>query len=67
MSLAMRRRVLRAAAESLGATLNFAATERILALCSVENKEVTSGRGALHLEDGLRAERSVRELRLFVE
>jgi tRNA(Ile)-lysidine synthase len=73
MSLAMRRRVLRAAAESLGAALNFAATERVLALCEVENKEVmqgkrqVSGKGALHLEGGLRAERSVRELRLFLE
>jgi len=67
MSLAMRRRVLRAAAESLGTTLNFAATERILALCAPENKVVTSGKGVLHLEGGLRAERSVRELRLFVE
>jgi tRNA(Ile)-lysidine synthase len=73
MSLATRRRVLRAAAESLGATLNFAATERILALCAIDNKGVTgaakpvAGKGALHLEGGLRAERSVRELRLFME
>ena len=67
MSLALRRRVLRAAAESLGATLSFAATERVLSLCGIENKEVSAGKGALHLESGLRAERSVRELRLFVE
>lgn len=73
LSLATRRRVVRAAAESLGASLNFAGTERVLALCSVENKEVmpgkraASGKGALHLEGGLRAERSVRELRLFLE
>jgi tRNA(Ile)-lysidine synthase len=73
MSLALRRRVLRAAAESLGASLNFAATERILELCAIENKEVmvkktpVVGKGALHLEGGLRAERSLRELRLFLE
>jgi tRNA(Ile)-lysidine synthase len=72
MSLALRRRVLRAAAESLGASLNFAATERILALCGIENKGVmgsvrpSAGKGALHLEGGLRAERSLRELRLFL-
>jgi tRNA(Ile)-lysidine synthase len=72
MSLALRRRVLRAAAESLGASLNFAATERILTLCGVENKGVmggmrpAAGKGALHLEGGLRAERSLRELRLFL-
>ncbi len=72
MSLALRRRVLRAAVESLGASLNFAATERILALFSVENKGVTgksrpaSGKGALHLEGGVRAECSLRELRLFL-
>jgi tRNA(Ile)-lysidine synthase len=73
MSLATRRRVLRAAAESLGSGLNFAATERVLALCGIENKEVmdgkrpAAGKGALHLEGGLRAERSARELRLFLE
>jgi tRNA(Ile)-lysidine synthase len=73
MSVALQRRVLRAAAESLGATLNFAGTERIRVLCGIENKEVigssrrASGKGALHLEGGLRAECSVRELRLFLE
>ncbi|HXB62390.1 MAG TPA: tRNA lysidine(34) synthetase TilS [Acidobacteriaceae bacterium] len=72
MSLALRRRVFRAAAESLGASLNFAAVERILALCAIDNKGVTgmerpaTGKGALHLEGGLRAERSLRELRLFL-
>jgi tRNA(Ile)-lysidine synthase len=66
MSVAMRRRVLRAAAESLGAAMNFAATERVLELCGIDDKAVT-GKGALHLEGGLRAERSVREVRLFVE
>jgi hypothetical protein len=71
MSVAMRRRVVRAAAESIGGTLNFAATEAVLALCGFENKGVTAprqgGKGALHLEGGLRAERSVRELRLSRE
>jgi tRNA(Ile)-lysidine synthase len=72
MSLALRRRVLRAAAESLGASLNFAATEQVLNLCGFENKGVSAnprsaaGKGALHLENGLRAERSLRELRLFL-
>lgn len=73
MSLALRRRVLRAAAESLGASLNFAATERVLELCGLEgrksgaNPRPAKGKGALHLESGLRAELSVRELRLFLE
>ncbi|HEY0307375.1 MAG TPA: tRNA(Ile)-lysidine synthetase, partial [Acidobacteriaceae bacterium] len=67
MSVAMRRRVVRAAAESVGGTLNFAATESVLALCGFENTGVSHTRqgtkGALHLEGGLRAERSARELR----
>jgi len=73
MSLALRRRVLRAAVESLGATLSFAATERVLAFCGIDNKEVVgenrplTAKNALHLEGGLRAERSVRELRFFME
>jgi tRNA(Ile)-lysidine synthase len=71
MSVAMRRRVVRAAAESVGGTLNFAATESVLALCGLENKGVSAQRqgakGAMHLEGGLRAERSVRELRLSRE
>jgi len=71
MSVALRRRVVRAAAESIGGSLNFAATESVLALCNIGNKGVTAprqgGKGALHLGGGLRAERSVRELRLSRE
>jgi len=70
MSLAMRRRVIRAAAASLGATLSFAATERVLGLCGLDSAKsappAVSGK-ALHLEGGLRVERSLRELRLAKE
>ncbi|HZU09287.1 MAG TPA: tRNA lysidine(34) synthetase TilS [Pseudacidobacterium sp.] len=55
---AMRRRVLRAAAEQLGACLNFDQTELLLELC-----EGKAGRRQV-LTAELRAERSPRELRL---
>jgi len=67
MSLAMRRRVVRAAAASLGAMLSFSSTEAISGLCGFENKGVSSvtkgAKGVLHLEGGLRVERSAREVR----
>jgi len=65
---ALRRRVLRAAAGRLGASLDFNETERLLGVCglSESTKEKSSRPGAkLEMEKGLRAERSPRELRLF--
>lgn len=66
---ALRRRVLRAAARQLGARLNFEETARILALCGLEpHPTVTTRIGAtVQLSKYLRAERSIRELRLFRE
>lgn len=64
---ALRRRVLRAAAETLGCHLNFDETARLLALCGFESGAVsiTPRTGSsLHLSNGLKAERSARELRL---
>ncbi len=55
---AMRRRVLRAAAEQLGCTLNFEQTERVMAMCEAEAAKKQQ------LTAELRAERTVRELRL---
>jgi tRNA(Ile)-lysidine synthase len=57
-SAAVRRRILRAAARQLGATLNFDQTERLLAMCGPN----PSRRQTLTAE--LHAERSPRELRL---
>jgi tRNA(Ile)-lysidine synthase len=69
---ALRRRVLRAAARQLGARLSFDETSRLLALCGfrpyppVGSPTVAARTGAsLHLANGLRADRSPRELRLF--
>jgi tRNA(Ile)-lysidine synthase len=64
---ALRRRVLRAAARQLGARLSFDETSRLLALCGFRpNPTVAPRTGAsLHLSNGLRADRSPRELRLF--
>jgi tRNA(Ile)-lysidine synthase len=65
---ALRRRVLRAAADQLGCSLDFDDTERLLGLCGF------AGSGAanlarpgvkLQMEKGFRAERTPRELRLF--
>jgi len=66
---ATRRRVLRAAARQLGARLSFDETARLLALAGfLPHPTVTPRPGAtLELANGLRAERSVRELRLFRE
>jgi tRNA(Ile)-lysidine synthase len=65
---AMRRRVLRAAAGHLGLSIGFDETERLLALCGLdEGGKVASGRqgGKIDLQRGLRAERTPRELRVF--
>jgi tRNA(Ile)-lysidine synthase len=69
---ALRRRVIRAAARQLGARLSFDETARLLALCgfppspSGNTPPVAPRTGAsLHLPNGLRADRSPRELRLF--
>jgi tRNA(Ile)-lysidine synthase len=70
---ALRRRLLRAAARQLGARLSFDETARLLALCGfrpyppVGAPTVAARTGSsLHLSNGLRAERSARELRLFL-
>ena len=70
---ALRRRVLRAAARQLGARLSFDETSRLLALCgfrpypAVGAPTVAARTGAsLHLSNNLRADRSPRELRLFL-
>jgi tRNA(Ile)-lysidine synthetase, N-terminal domain len=66
---ALRRRVLRAAARQLGARLSFDETSRLLALCGFLTLPTVAARtgASLHLSNQLRAERSHRELRLFLE
>ena len=64
---ALRRRVIRAAAGRLGVSLDFADTERLLALCGLvepDRKTSPSPNRKLQMEQGLRAERTPRELRL---
>ncbi len=61
LDLSTRRRVLRAAARQLGVRLGFEDIARLLAL--IEAKSTSTG-GALQLPNGLRAQRSVRELQL---
>ena len=64
---ALRGRILRAAARQLGVQLSFAEVARLLAMCGLgtPSASVPSKPGAsLILSDGLRADRSVRELRL---
>jgi tRNA(Ile)-lysidine synthase len=63
MSAAMRRRVVRAMAKTVGSTADFDGTSAVLARCF--DGETRGKRGVLELRDGLRAEVSVRELRLF--
>jgi tRNA(Ile)-lysidine synthase len=58
---ALRRRVLRAAAEQIGCRLSFEETERLMAMCGSEAPRREQ------LASGLRAERSARELRLTRE
>jgi tRNA(Ile)-lysidine synthase len=63
---ALRRRVVRAAARSLGARLSFDETSRLLALAGFGADSTVTARvgAAVQLSGGLRAERSARELRL---
>ena len=63
---AVRRRILRAAARQLGVRLAFDETERLLALCGFVTLPTVAARNgaSLQLAHGLRAERSLRELRL---
>jgi tRNA(Ile)-lysidine synthase len=63
---ALRRRVVRAAARSLGARLSFDETSRLLALAGFGMAPTVAARAgaSLRLSRGLRAERSARELRL---
>lgn len=65
---ALRRRVIRAAARQLGARLSFDETSRLLALCGFLTIPTVAARtgAALHLSNNLQAERSHRELRLFL-
>jgi tRNA(Ile)-lysidine synthase len=68
---ALRRRVLRAAARSLGARLTFDETARLLVLAGLApNPSPTPPNRSgltLHLTDGFRAQRTPRELRLYRE
>jgi tRNA(Ile)-lysidine synthase len=71
---ALRRRVLRAAARQFGVRLSFDETSRLLALCGFRpglsgNAPTVAARtgASLHLSNHFRAERSARELRLFLE
>jgi tRNA(Ile)-lysidine synthase len=66
---ALRRRVLRAAARQLGARLSFDETSRLLALCGFRADPTVAARtgASLHLSHRLRADRSPRELRLFLQ
>jgi tRNA(Ile)-lysidine synthase len=63
MHPALQRRVLRAAAEHVGAALNFDQTEALLALASAGDR--AGKRGKLDLGAGISAERTPRELRLM--
>jgi tRNA(Ile)-lysidine synthase len=63
MQPALQRRVLRAAAERVGAALSFDQTEALLAL--VTSEECAAGkRGKIELGAGVTAERTLRELRI---
>ncbi|WP_260704831.1 tRNA lysidine(34) synthetase TilS [Edaphobacter flagellatus] len=66
---ALRRRVLRAAARQLGSRLSFDDTTRLLALAGFASLPTVAARtgSAVHLANGLRAKRSLREVRLSRE
>jgi tRNA(Ile)-lysidine synthase len=71
LSLAARRRVLRGAAAGLGCRLSFVETAKLLAMCGlagegwIPDPTVSAKPGAqLHLQGGLRARRTARELQL---
>lgn len=61
---AVARRVLRAAARQLGASLGFDHTERLLALCDPTKQPVGDAGNKVALPRGIVAERTFRELRL---
>ena len=76
MDPALRRRVLRAAARQLGCAISFEHTERLMTLCADARPGEPNASGELRkrpartgsrleLPDGLRAERTGRELRLW--
>ncbi|MEO6923692.1 MAG: hypothetical protein ABI142_07700 [Bryocella sp.] len=67
MSPALRRRLVRELARALGARLTFEETARLLALAGLGEFAGVKGRigSRLELRDGLRAERTARELRLW--
>jgi len=66
LDLSLRRRVLRASARQLGSRLSFPETSRLLALCGFLSVPTVPSKpgSSLRLSGGLRAERTVRELRL---
>jgi tRNA(Ile)-lysidine synthase len=66
---ALRRRVLRAAARQLGFRLSFDETARLLALAGFGTLPTVAARpgASLHLAQGLRAQRSAREIQLSRE
>ena len=66
---ALRRRVLRAAARQLGSRLSFDDTTRLLALGGFAALPTVAARtgASVHLAQGLRARRSGREIRLFLD
>lgn len=63
----LRRRIVRAAARSVGSRLSFEETAKLLALAGFGGYDGVTGRvgSKLELRGGLRAERSARELRLW--
>ena len=67
MDAGLRRRVVRAAARSLGSRLSFEETAKLLALAGFGGYAGILGKigSRLELRAGLRAERSARELRLW--
>jgi tRNA(Ile)-lysidine synthase len=67
LSPAMRRRIVRAAAKSVGCRLSFEETAKVLALAGFGGYEGVTGRvgSRLELRGGMRAERSARELRFW--
>ena len=67
LSAAVRRRVVRATARSLGNRLSFEETAKVLALAGFGGFEGVKGKvgSRLELSQGLRVERSARELRMW--
>ena len=67
LNAATRRRVVRGMARGIGSRLSFEETAKLLALAGFGGHAGISGRigSRLELSDGLRAERSARELRLW--